>query len=395
MVNPCRMIALLLAATLPPPAEAGITFRAGKIERRLAQGLADRTTRRPVRITDPVRLASISKLAVALAALRLVERRMLDLDRDVANYLGWRLRNPAFPDVPVTLRQLLSHTSGVRDAAGYVMALDDDLAARLAVPRAWDDRHGSGHFAYANLNYALVAAVMEGASGTRFDRLMQTELFVPLGIAGCFNWSGCPAGAAQRAVVLYRASGEIAADNLRGRAPPCPGLPARDGSCDLARYRLTRSSGFFSPQGGMRLAPVGLARLGMAIVRPGYLSRATLTQLAQPVWRYNGANGETEGGFYCAYGLGVMFTAAATQRVECRDDPVGDGRLRIGHAGEAYGLRSGLWVDPATGRGIAFYTTAVADDAPVGRSAYTVREEAVISRLNGARQARIKRLQAQ
>ncbi|MBA4047625.1 MAG: serine hydrolase, partial [Sphingomonas sp.] len=317
------MIALLLAVTPPLPAAAGIAFRAGQTERPFTQGLADRTTRRPVRITDPVRMASISKLAVALVALRLVERRTLELDRDVADYLEWPLRNPAFPDAPVTLRQLLSHTSGVRDGAGYVMALDDDLAARLADRRAWDDRRGSGYFAYANLNYALVAAVMEGASGVRFDQLMQKELFVPLRIAGCFNWSGCRAGATRRAVVLYRASGESAADDLRGRAPPCPGLPARDGSCDLARYRLTRTSGFFSPQGGLRLAPLGLARLGMAIVRPGYLSRATLAQLAQPVWRFDGANGETERGLFCAYGLGVMFTASAVRRAECRDDPVG------------------------------------------------------------------------
>ncbi|MBA4041736.1 MAG: serine hydrolase, partial [Sphingobium sp.] len=67
------------------------------------------------------------------------------------------------------------------------------------------------------------------------------------------------------------------------------------------------------------------------------------------------------------------------------DDPVGDGKTRIGHAGEAYGLRSGLWVDRATGKGVAFYTTAVADDAPVGRSAYTVREEAMAARVLRAR----------
>lgn len=135
----------------------------------------------------------------------------------------------------------------------------------------------------------------------------------------------------------------------------------------------------------MRLAPVGLARLGMAMARPGVLSRATLARLAQPVWRFDGGNGDTEAGLFCAYGLRVMFTAAATQRAECRDEPVGDGRLRIGRAGEAYGLRSGLWVDRATGKGLAFYTTAVADDAPVGRSAYTARKEAVIARLIGAK----------
>jgi hypothetical protein len=54
--------------------------------------------------------------------------------------------------------------------------------------------------------------------------------------------------------------------------------------------------------------------------------------------------------------------------------------LRIGHSGDAYGLRSGLWVDPKTGRGLAFFTSAVPADAPNGRSAFSAPEEAVVAR---------------
>lgn len=385
------MMMLLLAAAAslpggtPTPASAGVRFDGDRIAARIAEGLADRATRRPVRASDPVRIASISKFAVALAVMRLVEQGKLDLDRDVSTYLGWQLRNPAFPGAPLTLRHLLSHTSGVRDMAGYALGLDDDVAVRMKAPGAWDAAHGPGYFSYSNLNYALVAAVMEGATATRFDRIMAEQVFTPLNIAGCFNWSTCRPATTRRAVVLYRAGGEVAADDLRGRAPACPGIASRDGSCDLGRYRLAHSSGYFSPQGGMRIAPTGLARLGAALVRPGFLSRDTLAALARPVWRYDGRNGDIEGGFYCAFGLGVMFLTSGNPQAGCRDDPVGDGKTRIGHAGEAYGLRSGLWVDPATGKGVAFYTTAVADDAPTGRSAYTLREESIIARLSGAR----------
>lgn len=379
------MFALLLAAATPLPASAGVRFERDRIVARLAEGEADRATHRPVTPDDPVRVASISKLAVALAVMRLVERGKLDLDRDVSAYLGWTLRNPASPTAPITLRQLLSHTSGVRDAAGYGMALDGDLAARMAEPGAWDAKHGAGYFAYANLNYPLIAAVMEGATATRFDRIMAEQVFAPLKIAGCFNWSTCAPDAAAHAVVLYRAWGEVAYDDLRGRPPACPGNPASDGGCDLTRYRLTRSSGFFSPQGGMRIAPTGLARIGGALVRPGYLSVASLAMMTRPQWRYDGTNGDIEGGFYCTFGLGVMILAAPGRPAACRDDPFGDGRLRIGHAGDAYSLKSGLWVEPATGKGIAYYTTAVPDDAPSGRSAYTQREEAMVVRVGGAR----------
>jgi CubicO group peptidase (beta-lactamase class C family) len=70
---------------------------------------------RAVTIDDPARVASISKLVVAIGVMRLVEQGKLDLDRDVNDYLGWRVRNPAFPDAPITLRALLSHQSGLRD----------------------------------------------------------------------------------------------------------------------------------------------------------------------------------------------------------------------------------------------------------------------------------------
>ncbi|MBY0282522.1 MAG: beta-lactamase family protein [Sphingomonas sp.] len=379
------MLPFLLAAATPLPASAGVRFERNRVVARIAEGEADRATHRAVTADDPVRVASISKLAVALAVMRLVERGTLDLDRDVSTYLGWTLRNPAYPDAPVTLRRLLSHTSGVRDAAGYGIALDGDLTARMAEPGAWDAGHGAGYFAYANLNYPLIAAVMEGATATRFDRIMAEQVFAPLKIAGCFNWSTCTPDAARHAVVLYRAWGEVAHDDLHGRPPACPGTPAQDGSCDLTRYRLSHSSGFFSPQGGMRIAPTGLARIGAALARPGFLSRASLATMTQPQWRYDGHNGDIEGGFYCAFGLGVMFLTSGNAQAGCRDALIRDGKTRIGHAGEAYGLRSGLWVDPATGRGIAFYTTAVADDAPTGRSAYTAREEAMAARVMTAR----------
>ena len=85
-------------------------------------------------------------------------------------------------------------------------------------------------------------------------------------------------------------------------------------------------------------------------------------------------NGDTGDGFDCRYGLAVTFTA--TRVPGCRDDPFGDGRMRIGHPGDAYGLKSGLWIDPARGTGVAYFAT----DVPAGvrgASAYSPAEEAL------------------
>lgn len=349
----------------------------------MARGLADRATGRPFHVDDPVRVASISKLAVALGVMRLVDRGKLDLDRDVSAYLGWSLRNPAFPDRPISLRQLLSHTAGIRDGADYLLALDDDLVTHLAKPAAWSGAYPPGsYFSYANLNFPVIAAIMEGVTGTRFDQLMARQVFRPLGLDACFSWTTCSDRAVTRAVVLYRPNGDIARDDLHGARPACPGTPAHDGSCALASYRLGHNGAFFSPQGGMRISAPGLARIGMALDGrvKGFLTPASRAAMTAPQWRFDGSNGDSEGGLNCAFGLGVMILALPGRPAACRDDPFGDGRMRIGHAGEAYSLRSGLWIDPATGNGIAFFTTAVPDDAPTGpRSAFTAAEEAMIT----------------
>ena len=102
-----------------------------------AYGRAEMVPLRPLTVETPMRVASISKLVVAIGVMRLVEQGRLDLDADVSKYLGWKVRNPAHPEVPVTLRQLLSHTSSHRGRAGL------SLSARRR-PAAGDDAGALG-----------------------------------------------------------------------------------------------------------------------------------------------------------------------------------------------------------------------------------------------------------
>ena len=389
-----RSILALVTMTLPiaalaaPPATVAVTFDARSSRVAIAEGLADRATGRKVTADDPVRIASISKLVTALGVMRLVDRGMLDLDRDVSDYLGWKVRNPAFPDIPITLRLLLSHQASLTDDADYIIPVGSTVRDKLADPRAWDASHapGSGWFHYTNLNFPVIASVMEAATGMRFDRLMAREVLRPLKLSACFNWSGCSAKALARAVVLYRANGEIARDDLQGVAPPCPGEPAADGTCDMTSYVPGANGGIFSPQGGLRISMRDLAKVGRMLLGggKGFLSPAAFAELARPAWRYDGANGQGESGesdgVFRAYGLAVHEIGGSP-----RDDLFGDGARRIGHSGEAYGLRSGLWVDPKRQRGVAFFTTAVPDDEPQGRSAWSAREEAVVARATRSR----------
>jgi CubicO group peptidase (beta-lactamase class C family) len=358
-----------VAAAPGPQASVRVIFdRAGVLDVR-TQGLADRHTGRLLTADDPVRIASISKLVVGLGVMRLVESGVLDLDRDVSAWLGWSLRHPAYPDIPITLRLLLSHRSSLTDAAGYVIPYDAALQDKLGEPGAWDVKHAPGRFfRYTNLNFPVVAAVMERATGERFDRLMQRLVLEPLGLQACFNWASCSSTSITRAVVLYDAQGTVQADDLRGSAPRCPVVPAADGQCDLARWQAGRNGAMFSPQGGLRVSAHDLARIGRMLLNDGivqgdkrFLRQESIRTLTTPVWTYDGGNGETfeaetgdpGGAFFCRYGLAVQ--TLATRGPNCRDDPFGDAQPRFGHAGEAYGLVSGLWIDRQAGRGVVYF----------------------------------------
>ncbi len=343
-----------------------------------ASGLADRAGRRRLTADDPVRIASVSKLVVALGVMRLVDAGTLDLDRDVSDYLGWRLRNPAFPDRAITLRLLISHRSSLRDGIDYAVPFGTTLQAALAAPAAFDAEHPPGaFFRYANLNFPVIATVMERAAGARFDALMARVVLRPLGLDACFNWTTCSDAAVVRAVVLYAPDGSVVRDDLHGRRPACPVLaPA---GCDLTGYAVGTNGALFSPQGGLRISMRDLARVGRMLLSRGmqgrgrFLSEASVATLTTPLWRFDGTNGDTDGGFYCAYALAVQSLPNAAPG--CRDDLFGDGRVAFGHAGEAYGVRSGLWLDPARGRGVAYFAADLGDNPPAGRSAFKAIEE--------------------
>lgn len=369
-------------------ASVAVRFDRNSVTPVLAEGFADRPAERLVTADDPVRIASISKLVTAIGVMRLVDQGKLSLDRDVSDYLGWPLHHPAFPDRAITLRLLLSHQSGLLDGEDlYLIPLGMTLRERLADPRVWDKDHapGSGWFHYTNLNFPVVASVIERVTGERFDVAMSRLVLKPLKLDACFNWgAGCSAGAFRRAVVLYRANGDVARDDLRGNPPVCPVYLGDGKNCDLSSYRLGDNGALFSPQGGLRISMRDLAKLGQMMAREGrgFLTVRSYAELTHARWRFNGSNGVGEdgaaNGFFCAYGLAVQRIGSRGEH--CRDDLFGDGTARIGHAGDAYGLKAGLWWDPVSGKGLAFFTSAVASDAPTGRSAFTQAEESVVER---------------
>ena len=93
----------------------------GRIDIAKAYGLADVTAKSPVTPETAFQAASISKPVTAFAVMRLVEAGKLSLDENVNRYLkSWKVPENEFTrDRPVTLRALLSHTSGTGDGFGF------------------------------------------------------------------------------------------------------------------------------------------------------------------------------------------------------------------------------------------------------------------------------------
>lgn len=353
-----------------------------------AVGLADRDAGRALTIDDPVRIASLSKLVVALGAMRLLEQGKLDLDEDVSSYLGWKLRNPAFPNTPITLRILMSHRSGLKDEGiNYGVRLGEDMSA--AVLSSFDPEHAPGtFFRYSNFNFPVVATVMERVTGERFDRLMKRIVLDPLEMDACFGWEACSDRAIDYAVVLYRLDGKVYLDDLRGVRRDCPVRVSAGQDCNLKAYIPGTNGALFSPQGGLRISLRDLTTVGMLLLNRGthngqhFLRPESVAALQRSAWRYDGKNGEVDGetegatdaGFYCTYGLAMQILP--TDTAGCADD-LARGRHWVGHAGDAYGLRSGLWIDPRRQTGIAYFATNNGNSPPKGRSAYRAIEESL------------------
>jgi len=360
-------------AAPPPRAEVGVAFdRNGEVAS-FADGLADPTTRRLVTIDDPVRVASVSKLVDAIGVLKLVEAGKLRLDRDVSDYLGWKLRNPSFPQRIITLQMLLTHTGSVREHDdNYLVPLGRSLQAAMEDPREWDPVHGPGdnYFAYTNMNFPIVAEVIEKVTGERFDKWMRGNVLEPMKLDACYNWPTCSDAAVARAVELDAPDGTPKKDDLHGIRPACPVYTDPGDPCDLTRWHLGENGSLFAPQGGLRISMHDLARVGQMLLNRGtldgirILAPDSVDAMLTPLWLYDGHNGSRteESTTICAYGLSTQ--TIPNHRPGCPDDPGTKGALLVGHAGDAYGLRSGLWIDRQRGIGIAYFVTSVPEDPP-------------------------------
>jgi len=339
------------------------------------------------------RVASVSKFVTTLGAMKLVEQGKLSLDEDIGSYLGYAVRNPHFPDSPITLRMLLTHTSSLRDEGGFKFAPGVDLKEVLlpggrhyGKGAMWDAGHAPGAwFEYVNFNWGLLATVMEAASGERFDRLMRRLVFDPMGLKAGFYLADFTPARIDDVATLYRKrekDGEerwdpqgpwiAQADDFGHEAPAAP--PG------LAAYQPGTNGTVFGPQGSLRISTADLARIMLMLMHGGrdgsrqILAPQTVAAMFGRQWTLHsaGLNGSANGdggsyrGLYHAWGLGNQhFTDTSIVRGDhASGDRLveGGGFTGVGHLGWSWGLNALFVFDPGTRNGMIYVSTGVGAD---------------------------------
>ncbi len=331
-------------------------------------GWADLERERPAAPDTIYRIASVSKPITATALMQLWERGLFHLDDDIGEYLGYPVRNPRYPEVKITFRMLLTHTSSILDAGGYEQALaasQPPLLKDLLVPgggaytgSTWGDYRPGTRFNYSNFGAGIIGALVEVLSGEHFDRYARNHIFRPLGMDA--GYAVADLTHLEKLAVLYKTTGN-------GRfSPACDYF--REGEDPRRRPYLPLGNYYIGPAGAVRTSVLDLAKLMIAHMSGGVyqgvrlLRKDTADLMQQIHWYGFGLNG-----MFRQMGLFFHITDALA------------GRRLTGHPGEACGLVGDMYFDRDENTGIilmtngGYYRTLI--------SGFTDIEEEIINKI--------------
>jgi len=273
----------------------------------------------PLETRDLFRIASISKSFTATALLQLVEKKVLSLDDDVSDLIGFRIRNPKFSDTVITLRMLLSHTSSINDQQGY-FTLDAIHPEKNATWQGAYNTYAPGKgYEYCNLNFNLAGAILEKYSGVRFDAYIQENILQPLGLYGGYDVDQLDKS---RLATLYA----YQRDSAKFTASPAAYVSKSE---ELKTYVPGYSTPIFSPTGGMKISAPDLAKYLLLHMNYGKVGTTRIISTA------NAKTMQTPLSTDENYGLALWKTDVLLPGVEL-----------VGHTGSAYGLYSALFFNP-------------------------------------------------
>ena len=274
------------------------------------------------------RVASITKTATALVTLMLCDEGAFTLDTPVSSLLPGG-------DVPaltgVTVRHLLSHTSGLRDTAAYDHAVQngDTFHSVLSDSRVHASVPGTT-FAYCNFGFGLLGCILEQATNQTVDALFKEKLFGPLGMRAALDATTLDAARIMpiSRVLRYHAGQDVTITPL-GRIPLTAPDPERH---------------FGHTAGSMYTDAASIARMLSLIADHGVYNGRQLVsaEMIREMTREQAAYGSISPTL--KYGLGLLII---------EDRSISNHRI-LGHQGYAYGCADGAFYEEGTGRQVIF-----------------------------------------
>jgi len=304
------------------------------------------------------RIASVSKTFTAIAIMQLYEQNLLSLDQDISQYVGFEVKNPRFPQKIITIRQLLAHTSSLRDSEKYGDFLGASRENKIGIDQiltpngshytadVFADKEPATFFAYCNLNYGVLGTIVERVSKKRFDLYCKEFIFDKMGLACSFDVAQIPL---KNLAPIYR-------KNDGKWTPQVDSFENQITGYDATGLEIGKNGAIFAPQGGLRASVSDLAATLQMFTNKGIYNNAqilkpqTIQLMQESVWENNGNNGEDLGGVAQAWGLGLHLIVHKANLDNIMDRPL------FGHSGDAYGLLSGMFGDQDGKIGVIFMT---------------------------------------
>ena len=204
-----------------------------------------------------VKAGEVSCPIISIAVMQLADEGMVLLDKDVSRYLGFRLRNPAFPDNVITLRMLLTHTSSLAAEVPFISIGQFDASLNPDISGAFTSRRPGSKYLESPAGYLLAAAVVEKVTGERFDEYAKKHIFAPLGIEAYYDPAEIP-GEKRAEGYLWRLENKGYTANARAWVP-----------LETGNYIPGVSTFDLHPQNGLIISAEGLAKLMQVVMHNG------------------------------------------------------------------------------------------------------------------------------
>ena len=371
-----------------------IIFKDGKEIFSKFLGVRNVENKKPVTRQTRFRAASVSKMFTIFSVMQLVEQGKINLDSDASEYLNFSLRNPNFPQKKITVRNLASHTSSLRD--GKIYSIPPEISIREFFYPEGKFFEGGAHFAketvgeffsYCNLNYGILGTIIENVTGKRFDIYQRENILTQLETKAEYLPANFDDAEFENLGTVYQKKNSDGiwnefgewfgkADDFKGIKPKKNFVTLQNPydenfqkEFSLKNYRVGTNATIFSPQGGLRISFEELANTLEMLMNEGIfhgkkiLSKNSVREIFTPQWIYNpkNKNGNNYNGAILSYGLGIYFIDGKSSARVCKNREINF----VGHTGEAFGMLSGLFFIPNTKTGFIYMMNgeAIAEDS--------------------------------